>query len=487
MRVYLTIVIGLSRKYLALGIIATSLFSLLASRPLPSVAQSPSSSVISAPTGNEATSEVNFPPNETDYTLGSGDRLRLDVFQAKDYSGEYTVLVDGSLSLPLVGKIEVEGMTLSQVTELLTQRYALYIKRPVVTVSLIAPRPLKIAISGEVNRPGSYNLPLNDVQKFPTLTDMIQKAGGITTTADVREVKIRRSLRGVERLLTVNLWDLLQAGNLKQDITLRDGDTIFIPTKEEIDPAEIRQLADANFGIQTDRTVAVAVVGEVYRPGSYKVSPQEANASEENGNSQSQPPRLTQAIVLAGGIKPLANIREVEVRRFTRDGKQQTMAVDLWQLLETGEIDKDIILQEGDTIVIPKAPELAASEAETLASANFAPSTIRVNVVGEVKEPGVVEVPPNTPLAQAILAAGGFDDKRAATDSVELIRLNPNGTVSKRKIEVDFAAGINEESNPSLRNNDAIVVRRSGLTEVTDTIGTVLNPLGVFNIFRIFD
>jgi polysaccharide export outer membrane protein len=91
-------------------------------------------------------------------------------------------------------------------------------------------------------------------------------------------------------------------------------------------------------------------------------------------------------------------------------------------------------------------------------------------------------------LNQALLAAGSFDQVRANKGSVDLIRLNPNGSVTKRAIGVDFAQGINEQNNPTLRNNDVIVVGRSGLASVGDSIGAVFNPLAplltLFGIFR---
>jgi polysaccharide export outer membrane protein len=72
---------------------------------------------------------------------------------------------------------------------------------------------------------------------------------------------------------------------------------------------------------------------------------------------------------------------------------------------------------------------------------------------------------------------------------VELIRLNANGTVSRRNVEVDLNASPNDDTNPILRNNDAIVVDRSGLAKVTDTVGEVARPIGsffsIFNFLRI--
>ncbi|MEA5509869.1 SLBB domain-containing protein [Crocosphaera sp. UHCC 0190] len=427
---------------------------------------------------------------ETEYTLGPGDRLKISVFPVEEFSGEYQVLVDGTLSLPLMGTFTVEGQTLTQLTNLLTQQYGQYVKRPVVTVSLTAPRPLKLAIAGEINSPGSYVLPIEGGQKFPSVTQLIQQAGGLTTVADLGKVQIQRQFKGENRIFNLNLWNLLKNGQLQQDITLRDGDRIMIPTQTTIDLAQTRLLSDANFGLSANQEINVAIVGEVYRPGSYRVVPQTGGSNTGGNSTRRQPPRLTSAIQLAGGIKPLADVREVEIRRFNRDGSQQMIAVNLWNLLKTGNIEEDVILQEGDTIVIPVAQDIPTEESEPLAAASFSPGVIRVNVVGEVRRPGIVEIPPNTPLNQGLLAAGGFDTRRANEATIELIRLNPNGSVTKREIDVDFAQGITETDNPTLRNNDVVVVNRNILTTVSDTLVTVFSPIGAltgfFNFFNVF-
>jgi polysaccharide export outer membrane protein len=195
---------------------------------------------------------------------------------------------------------------------------------------------------------------------------------------------------------------------------------------------------------------------------------------------------VTKAIQVAGGITSIANIRGVTVQRITRSGEVRVIPVNLWELVRGGDLNQDIFLQEGDTITIPTATALDPAEANTLGSASFAPNTIVVNVVGEVTKPGAIPIPPNTPLNQAVLAAGGFNN-RARKRSVNLIRLNPNGTVSRRDISVDLAQGLNEEGNPALRNNDVVVVRRSTLASIGDTLQTVLDPVGNFvNIFSIF-
>jgi polysaccharide export outer membrane protein len=431
--------------------------------------------------------------SESDYTLGPGDRIKLDIFQVEEYSGEYPVLVDGTISLPLVGKIRLSDLTLKEAEQTVSEKYSLYLKRPIITVGLLSPRPMNITVGGEVNNPGSYKANFAETPEFPTAVDMIRQAGGITTLADVRNIEIRRKVQGGERTYSINAWTLFEHGKL-DDLRLRDGDTVFIPTVKKIDLAEIDRLANAGVTFGFREPIEVALVGEIYRPGTYKIAPGGAttNAARaqntETQNTQNGgdlPPRLSDALRAAGGIKPLANIRQIEIKRETWDGQERTINVDLWTMLQSGEEEQNLILQEGDSIVIPQADKVAAEESQQIAAASFSPDVIQVNVVGEVKTPGPVEVPPNTPLNQAILAAGGFDQSRANKGSVQLVRLNPNGTVSKREIDVDFAADNNDENNPALYNNDVIVVGRSATAAVGDTVGAVMSPIfAPFNLLR---
>ncbi|MDJ0704405.1 MAG: SLBB domain-containing protein, partial [Leptolyngbyaceae cyanobacterium MO_188.B28] len=158
-------------------------------------------------------------------------------------------------------------------------------------------------------------------------------------------------------------------------------------------------------------------------------------------------------------------------------GGEQVIQIDFWDVLTTGNIQNDITLRHGDAIHIPTATALTPQELTQLSAANFSPDSIRVTVAGEVNAPDTVEIPPNAPLNQALLAAGGFDPQRANTNEVKLIRLNPDGTVSQRIVPVAFDQGINEETNPSLRDNDVVLVGRSGSATFSDAVGGVFGPL----------
>lgn len=419
------------------------------------------------------------------YVLGAGDRIRVEIFNVPEYTKEYQVLVDGTVNIYRIGEVAVAGMTLKQAEAVLTSRYDRLVKRTLVDVSLMAARPLNLAIAGEVGRPGTYTF-TPEGNKVATITRLIQLAGGMTQAADPRQVQVRRSQLGsAEQIIGLDLWDLFQTGNLQQDLVLRDGDSIFIGTRTDTNLAEAAQFAAANFATDPSQPLNIALVGEVLRPGPYLMKGGTTSTTTSAGTTTVAGglPTVTQAIQNAGGITQLADIRNVEVRRTTRSGQPQIIALNLWDLVNSGNISQDIGLQQGDTIVIPKAKALSPQEVSQLATASFSPKTMRVNVVGETVKPGTIEVPPNTPLNQALLAAGGFT-RDAKKKSVELVRLNPDGTVSQRTIVVDFARGIDEQGNPLLLNNDIVIVSRSGAAKFSDGIGTVLGPLLRFLPFR---
>lgn len=548
------------------------------------------------------------------YTLGAGDRLRVDIFNVPEYSGEFFVLGDGTINLPVIGPVPVQGQTVQRASGLLTAYFSRYVKRPIVTISVLAPRPVQFAIAGEVTRAGSYTVPFTaESRKFPTITQAIQLAGGTTQTANLRQVQVRRAATG--RIQTVNIFDVLQRGNTSQDISLRDGDTIYIARAEGVSTADRLRLAGSNIANQ-DATVKVAILGEVGKPGTYTLRGEAGAAASSTGSAQARvtPPTLTEAIKIAGGSTASADLSKIRVRRNTRTGSGQTVAINLLDLLQKGDFGQDIILQDGDTILLPTATEINrvntsliaasnlgpqaisppkvvvvgqvnrpgtytltstgnttnnntqlagtialptitnaiqaasgirpdadirniqlirttrsgeqkialnlfkliqqgdtsqdlivqegdrifipqaqamnAKDIELVSSSTLSPASIKINVVGESGKGtiGPIEVPPNTTLNQAILISGGFNNVRSNKNEVDFIRLNSNGTVTKRLIKLNFARGAEPENNPRLQNGDTIVIGRNNLTRLGDGFSTILSPFsnlfGLFNLFR---
>lgn len=408
---------------------------------------------------------------DQNYRLGPGDVIQVNLFNVPEYSGAQRVLVDGTVNLPAVGSVSVTGLSLSEAEQTIAAAYGRELRNIRVTVNLVQSRPLRVGVAGEVRQPGYYVLASSDAQ-LPSVAQAIQTAGGVTQLADLRQVQVRRvGQNGVPEMIMVNLWALLEQGDPTQNLTLRDGDTIVIAPTTSMNAAETEQLAASNLASTAEQAVNIALTGEVGRPGAYKLTSTAGNRAT-----------LTQAIQAAGGVTPEADLRKVQVQRTARNGTVQMTTLDLWQLVTTGDLSQDLILQPGDRITVAKAEAMTPEEMARVTASNVSPSNIRVNIVGEATSPGAVQVPANTTLNQALLAAGGFN--RRARRTVQLIRINPNGSLTQREIEIDLNRPVNPETNPILFNNDVIVVRRNGLANFTDGANSILEPF--FRILPIF-
>ncbi|MEM6453023.1 MAG: SLBB domain-containing protein [Cyanobacteria bacterium P01_D01_bin.105] len=467
-------------KTICVGVCSTMVFALsdacLASEQSHAVAVSEANLIAQVSTAQVIPSPVTAfqviaSQGRDEYRLGPGDAITIDIFNVPEYSGSQQVTASGALNLPVAGLVSVNGLTLKEAGQVISAAYAAELRYPQVTVVLEAPRPLRVAISGEVSNPGLYSLEPESGSQFPTVAQALQTAGGVTQAADLRSVQLRRAdSAGIYQVATLDLWALINNGDVQQDLQLRDGDAIVIGETDTVDIAETNRLSASNLASNEEQAMTVAVVGEVLRPGAYEFG--------SAGTPRTGRTTVTQLVKEAGGVKPSADIQRIQVRRLTRSGSEQVIDLDFLQLLQEGDISQDLVLQQGDTVIIPVATDLAPGEIAQLTAANFSPDEVTINVVGEVERPGVLKIVPNTTLNQAVLAAGGFNQR--ATETVELLRLNPNGSVTKREIEVDLNAGLDAEKNPLILNNDVVVVGRNGRARFNDSVSSTISPFSSF-------
>ena len=238
------------------------------------------------------------------------------------------------------------------------------------------------------------------------------------------------------------------------------------------------------------RPIRVSVVGAVERPGLYSLTTRETTQTEGGpALSISGLPTVVDAIQKAGGITQQANLRSVQLQRRLPGTPAQfkRTQLNLLDLVLEGDQLQNPFLFDGDTIRLDRAEE-TPSEAIELAAANLSPKVIEVNVIGEVNSPGRLELTANTPLVQAILAAGGLRDWRANGGNVELVRINRNGTATLKRFRFDLSEGATNERNPPLRQGDTVRVGRSLLAKGSDAIGAVSQPLtGLVTILTLLD
>jgi polysaccharide export outer membrane protein len=314
------------------------------------------------PRGAAGSSEVVVAPSpplgDDVYILGPGDGLALQIFDAPELSGNLDVLNDGTVTLPLIGSVRVSGLTLSQAEQWFAALLRKQLQRPELVLRVLRPRPIRVALVGEVERPGIYSLttsetaqteggPAISLSGLPTVVDAIQKAGGITLNADLRDVRIQRRLPGDPprfKRARLDLLSLIRSGDQLQNPFLFDGDTIQVG-KADQPVEEAVEVSSANLSPQQ---IQVNVVGEVVSPGRLQVP-------------ASLP--LVQAVLAAGGLKPgRASVSNVELIRINRNGTatRQRFQLNLGQGASNAQNPP---LRDGDTVIVNRSGLAVASDA----------------------------------------------------------------------------------------------------------------------------
>lgn len=334
-----------------------------------------------------------------EYTIGAGDTLKIAVWSHPDLSNDYPVDADGFVPFPLVGRVKANGLTAEEFASRLAQLLEKdYLVNPHVIVSVKEYLSKKVSVLGETAKPGIHYL-----TGQRTLLDVLSKAGGLSRTAGKQLILVRnhRPTAGGSSIgntiLRLNI-EKIEAGDLKENIVLEDGDTIFVP-----------------------KAHAYFVLGEIQKPGTFSLEKETT---------------VLEAVTLAGWFTDKAAPSGVKVLRRIPDGRQDAISVDL-----SGPLPRDrTFLQDGDTVLVPKGNTFF--------------------IIGEVKSPGAYQLAKETNILQGITLAGGFTDK-AAPSRTRVLRSAREG---QEVIHVDMSDLIKRgrgEKAILLRENDVVVVPES--------------------------
>jgi len=342
---------------------------------------------ITSPVLQGAAGSIPNAPIQDAYILGPGDAVVVELLDVPEYSGVFTIGPDGTLYLPRLRSLVVEGLTVEELRYFLTQQFSTYVRDPQVFVSPAAYRPIRVYIGGEVQRPGYYYLSgqqgvigaeqsaasrqtssinlatgqinppttktnpaaqvgpriegveINRGLRLPTVFDALRTAGGVTPFSKLSEVSVTRkrplSGGGGKMRAQLNFLELITDGNESQNIRLFDGDTVVVARST----VELReQIIKAGQTNLSPDFLQVYVTGRVRDPGS-KVLPQGAS--------------LDQALAAAGGQKLLRG--QVEFIRFNRDGSTDKRKFFVGGTNPAGSY-KNPILMAGDVVRVNESP-----------------------------------------------------------------------------------------------------------------------------------
>jgi polysaccharide export outer membrane protein len=262
-------------------------------------------------------------PGDPDYRFKVGESVYMTVPDRPALNRQMKIAEDGTVAIPLVGKVQVEGLTAaeirSKVWEALHELYP-SISRDEITIEAML--SWAVYVSGEVAEPGRYTF-----GERPRLWQAIREAGGPTAVAALSDVRVveDQSRGGGSRVIDV--LSALERGSVDQLPLLNEGDTVVIPSQDEN--------YTGAFGVN--------VYGAVVTPGVYRLTGRQDLAS---------------AILLAGGPTDRADLDEVRIVRPKEEG-YETIEVNLKRYLEKGDPSANPSLKAGDTVSVPNQNAMA--------------------------------------------------------------------------------------------------------------------------------
>jgi len=416
-----------------------------------------------------------------DYIVGAGDELHIDIYGNSEANYALSVSPDGNINIPYVGVVNVGGATIQQATSRIKAKMAtIYtaIKNGTtkVNITLGNIRSIKVIITGEVVKPGTYTLP-----SVASVFNALYSSGGPTSNGSLRNINV---VRGGEVIAHLDLYDFLQNGSMADNVNLRDQDVIQVPpysTRVELIGAVKRPMLfetkagetfndllkyaggfteDAYTGrLSVVRTTGreyrvedvlesqfnqfqpksgdkftiekvlnrfanrILLQGAVFRPGQYELS---------SGLT------LSMLIKKADGLKEDAFLKRGYIIRLKDDFQREQLSFDIAEVLAGTQAD--IALKREDMVVIPSLFDLKEE--------------YTVKVSGEVRKPGKFYFSAGMTLQELILQAGGFTEAGSAK-RIEVARRVRNGDEDMLSTSAKTAEVYNIDIDDDFSLNDS--------------------------------
>lgn len=436
------------------------------------------------------------------YIVGIDDEITLAVWGYADYNGTFKVNKEGYIQIPEFGRVYVKGFTFGAVKQLISKRLASFINpsNTKYEITLNYSRNIVINILGEVNQPGTYQIPA-----INSVFNALNASNGPSPTGSLRNIEVRRDGKLIK---TFDVYEFLLNGDARQNFFLQDNDVIYVPVigkvvevsgavrkpnKYEMKSGEgLNKLIEFAGGLQAgaytdliklERYVnqkievlnfnltdilagqstyeindgdkffipqsiikgedAIEISGTVLIPGTYEY---------KDGY------RVSDLIKLAGGMLPITYMDRAYLRRTLDDGSTVLLKVSL----------KDIFMDENaaDNILLQKLDNL-----ELFSKKSFI-EKFSVSITGSVRKPVKIDYSPGLTLNDLIFYSGGLK-KEAANNKIEISRVvnvtndSSNFTLNAQRVIVQtIKVGPNLEldnisKNYELAPMDQVFVRKN--------------------------
>lgn len=439
---------------------------------------------------------LSFEPNmaiavPTNYVLGPGDEVIIDIFGDSQRSDKQKIAPDGSITLEHAGPVQLSGLTASQAQSTVSARLRPYYAGSKFKVSVGQTRTITVNVMGEVLTPGSFTL-----SAFASVFHALYQAGGISDIGTLRDIKVCRGSRVVAH---VDIYDYILNGQLSGNILLRDGDVILVDTYHDLvevrgwvkrpmyyetrSGESLRSVLDYAGGFKGGAYTETVNVARRKNTQSFVFTPEEdafsnflltdgdivtvttsetrlANAAEISGavfrpgtyEIGEKVQTVRSLIEQAGGLKEDALRERAVLLRMKPDRSREALAIDIDAIMAgtTG----DVVLRNEDLLTISSREKQISEQ--------------HLRIDGEVYNPGEYHYADNLTVEDLIVIAGGLRES-ASLLNVEVSRriVNPEGNEDKEQraeiynIELKSGLGLLTQTGFRLAPYDEVYVRKS--------------------------
>ncbi|SKB93876.1 SLBB domain-containing protein [Daejeonella lutea] len=453
------------------------------------------------------------------YVIGPNDQILIDIYGDSEASYSLKVSPEGNINVEFIGPVPVAGLTVEAATAKIRSRLAsvytgLRSGRTNINITIGNIRSIKVILTGEVQKPGTYTLP-----SLATVFNALYSSGGPTENGSFRVIEV---IRGGKKVAVLDIYDFLMKGEMTNNLRLQDQDIIRVPVYNsrvemvgEVKRPAIFELVSGesfvdllNFAggftenafkarikilknTDTERRIEditsekfssyrpstgdkffidrvldrfenrVSINGAVFRPGRYEL---------EQGLT------LSGLIRKAEGLKEEAFLPRGYILRLRPDNQSEVIAFDVAGILNGTA--PDIRLLREDVVSISSITDLKEE--------------YRVNIDGEVRRPGSFLFAENMTLQDLIVQAGGFKEG-ASVSRVEVSRRVKNSNVLSQSaataevFQIDVDRNLRLSGAPFiLQPFDIVSVRGASGYEIQKQVtvtGEVLFP-GTYTLLR---
>ena len=416
-------------------------------------------------------------PTPSDYILGAGDKMFIDVYGESESYFQAEISPEGYAILENIGPVNLNGLSLEKAKLRLTNKFkkvypGIQSRKTFLNISVGIPRAIRINIAGEVNLPGTYNF-----SAFNTLYNALYVAGGITENATLRDIKLFRNNKLIS---TVDVYKFLTEGDGSSNVRLENNDLILVNTYSNRISIDGAVKSPGKFEMKDEETLLdllnyagglsenafkksikltriidgqlkvvdinsdqfdffkpmdgdkyliekiiekynnrVIVNGAVFRPGTFSLTEEMT---------------IKNLIDKAEGLKTDVFFDKAYITRTNEDYSTSTIALNLKDELK----NPNFILQEEDVLNILSINDLSEE--------NY------IEISGQVNNPGIFPFSKNISLSDLILLAGGF--KENATQN----RIEINRRLSSKELnENNISEILIFDLDKNLNNNSIII------------------------------